>query len=387
MLHSTLDAAEAAEHGHGLGARVAQFIRARTRWLTIVALPTAIIAFYYFVIAAGQYESEAHFLVRSTQSQPSPSAGLGQALSLIGGASSAPADASSVSDYLSSHDAVDALRKGDDLVGMFRRPEADFIAKLYPATPTPERLLNYFRDHVDVKLDADSGITVIRARTFRPGDSYRLVDSMLALGEARVNILNKRAYESSIAVARRQLAEAEQAVAASQTAMTAFRQTKRNIDPVATGAAQIQVVSGLQAMLAQARAQQSAMASAIRADSPQSRAMDQRVRALEQQLAAEQGRLAGQGNAIATNVGDYQGLQLRQQFASKRYDDAAAALQRAREQANKQQLFIVRVVDPNMPVKALYPKGGKVVLTVFVGLALAYALGWLIIAGVREHAA
>lgn len=47
---------------------------------------------------------------------------------------------------------------------------------------------------------------------------------------------------------------------------------------------------------------------------------------------------------------------------------------------------MVRVVEPNLPVKALYPQRLKIVATVFFALALAYAIGWLILAGVREHA-
>lgn len=358
------------------------------KWLLIVVLPTLLLALYFWAFAANQYESEAHILVRTASGGQSAPAGLGQALSMFGGGGgAASSDASSISDYLSSHDAVDALRKHSDLVATFRRPEADLFSKLMPSDPTPERLLNYYRGQVTVKLDPDSGLTNIRVRTFRPQDSLRLINDLLRLGEDRVNVLNHRAYDSTLKLARMQLAEAETALAQSQAAMTNFRQGRRIIDPVAIGQAQIGVVSGIQTSLAQARAQRAAMAGTIAPSSPQARALDARIRALEGQLGAEQARLAGGGNAIASNVGDYQGLQLRQQFASKRYDDAAASLQRAREQAIRQQLFVVRVVEPNLPVKALYPKSLRVVGTVFVGLTLCYALGWLILAGVREHAA
>ena len=40
-----------------------------------------------------------------------------------------------------------------------------------------------------------------------------------------------------------------------------------------------------------------------------------------------------------------------------------------------------------MPQKALYPERGRILLTVLIALLLAYAIGWLIVAGVREHAA
>ena len=358
----------------------------RHKWIGIVILPTLLVAFYYLLIAAGQYESEAHFLVRTTESKSAVPSGLGQALSLVSGASNTTDDAASVSDYLSSHDAVDSLRAHAALVESYRRPEADMFSILRPADPSPERLLAYFRKHADIKLDDSTGITTIRVRSFRPQDSYRIVDSLLSLGEARVNALNQRAYDSTLGVARRQLADAEQALSQAQASVTSFRQGRHNIDPVATGEAQIGVVSALQTSLAQARAQLGAM-SGLSSSSPQVRAIQARVSALQAQVGAEQARLTGGSNAIAADVGNYQGLQLRQKFAEKRYADAAAAVQTAREQAAHQQLFIVRIVQPNMPVKALYPKGLKIVLTVFFTLVIVYSLGWLIAAGVREHAA
>ena len=37
-----------------------------------------------------------------------------------------------------------------------------------------------------------------------------------------------------------------------------------------------------------------------------------------------------------------------------------------------------------MPVKALYPKRGEFLLTLFLSLLVAYGIGWLIIAGVES---
>ena len=66
---------------------------------------------------------------------------------------------------------------------------------------------------------------------------------------------------------------------------------------------------------------------------------------------------------------------------------AARALQRARDRALCQQLNVVQVVDANLPVKSEYPRRFRILATVFVSLLPAYSIGWLIAAGVREHAA
>jgi capsular polysaccharide transport system permease protein len=373
----------------GVGEQIVAWLRGKRVFLLVVILPTLLVAIYYGFIASDQYESQADFIVRAAQDSPAPPTGLGQILSLAGGGGGgAQSEALSVSDYLSSHDAVAALRNSVQLVERFRRPEIDPISRLHSANPKAENLLKYYRKHVDIESDNDTGITTLRVRTFRPEDSYAIINALLAIGEQRVNALNVRLYQDTLAVAKRELDEAETAVTQSQSTMTGFRQTNEDIDPTGSGAAQIRLVSDLSASLSAARAQLAGMAGAIRPDSPQYIAQAARVRALEAQVAAQSGHLAsnGGGKTIATDLGAYEGLRLRQDFAAKRYAAAAAALEEARERAMKQQLFVVRVVEPNVPQKSTYPKRLTMIATVFFGLLFVYAIGWLIAAGVKEHA-
>lgn len=364
------------------------WLQRRRAFLLVVVLPTALVATYYYLIASNQYESEAHFLVRTAgQQQSTGGIGISQALSAATGISAAQGEAISVADYLSSHDVVGVLQKDNGLVARFTRPEADLISRLRSDHPTPERLLRYFQSHVIVKYNTETGITSLVVRTFRPADSLSLTEKLLELGEARVNTLNERSYRDSIAASLRQLSATEVALRAMQTRLTHFRQSRRDIDPQATGQAQLDVVTRLTSELSAARAQLAAMGRMIDPRSPQYRALSARVAALEAQVGSQSSRLTGNDNAIATDVGGYEDLQMQKGFLTKRYEAAAANLDKAREQAIRQQLYIVRVVEPNMPVKSLYPHRERVVGTVFAGLLLAYALGWLIIAGTREHAA
>lgn len=371
----------------GWGGRIATWVRDHTTWLMIVVAPTLLVAAYFGLVAANQYESEAHFMVRSISGPTTELSGVGQALSLVGAASPAATDAISVGDYLNSHDAVAALSRELPLTDMFRRPEADVFSRLWVSQPTPEKLVDFYQSKVDVKHQSESGLMVIKVKAFRPADSYAIINALLNLGERRVNELNRRAMQSSLASAQRNLVEAEAGVGRAQRATAAFRQGRRNIDPEATGQAQVGLVATLQGELAKARAQAGALAATLAPNSPQRVAADRRVAALSAQVAAQESRLTGGANNIAANIGGYEELRLRQDFAAKRYEAAAAAVEKAREQARQQQLFLVRVVEPNMPVKARYPKGAKTIATVFFGLLLAYGIGWLIAAGMREHAA
>ncbi|HJT52178.1 MAG TPA: hypothetical protein VJ734_09605 [Nitrosospira sp.] len=361
----------------------------RKRYLLLVVFaPTALLASYLYLIASDQYQSEAHFIVSSGRDNASiPPTGLGQMLGISAAFTGAQGQVFSVTDYLQSHDAVEALRKKADLVGMFRRPGIDFFNKLWVVNPTPEKLLRYYRGKVSVRYDRDSGITTLKVRAFRPDDSYKISENLLQLGEARVNEMNRRSYNDAVAMARGQFAQAEQGVADIQHRITAYRQIGHDIDPQGTGEAQTKLVIGLRGNLASAQTQLDSMGSAISHSSPQYVALSRHIEALRRELANQAGTLTGSGSTIAQNLGGYEDLKVRQDFAAKRYEAAAAALEKARMEAQKQQLYLVRVVNPNMPVKALFPEREKIVLTVFIGLLLAYSIGWLIAAGVREHAA
>lgn len=362
------------------------WFRKHRNWCLIVLLPTALVATYYYLIAADQYQSEAHFVVRTSDAPAAAPSGLSQALTMVGGTSS-ERDAMLIADYLESHDAVDALQSKVGLSQKFRRPEADVLSRLWFPNPTPEQLQKYFEGKVDVDVSSETGITTLKVRSFRPEDSYRIIQELLKLGEGRVNTLNQRNYANAITMAQRRVQEAETNLSQVQRQITQFRRSEQDFNPQVTGLSRTGMVSDLQGQLAVAKAQEASMAAAVSANSPQLVALRRRVAALSRQVAAEGAKLSqGPGN-VATGMGAYEGIKVRQEMAGKQLEIASAGLQRAQDDVRRQQLFVVPVVDPNMPVKALYPKRTKNVITALLALMLIYGIGWLITAGVKEHAA
>lgn len=388
-MHGVIQPVPALAEPPGRGAR----LRLATGWLVprrwflaLVVLPALLVTGYYYLIAADQYLSEAHFSVGAGGTTTASPGGFGELIGL-GAASQSQAAAMSVGEYLRSHDVLSELERKVDVAAMYRRPGIDLLSRLPDSSTSPEAQLKYFRRYVNVRYDRDTGLTELRVRAFRPDDAYRLGNALLELGERRVNQMNARSYADALRSARQQLGDAEQAVAAAGGRTTAFRQASGDINPASSGEAQLGVVSQLRANLSNARAQLASLAGVISPSSPQYVALSRQVRSLSGELAVQSSRLAGGGGAIASDLGSYEGLQIRQQFAAKRYEAAAAALEAARAEARRQQLYLVRVVDINRPVKSLYPQRGQIVLTVLIALLLVFSIGWLIAAGVREHAA
>lgn len=363
------------------------FLRRHWSLLVLVVAPTIIAAVYYLLIAANQYQSESVFVVRGIQGDGPRGGSLTELLGVAGVASPAQAENRSVGEYLLSHDALKALQaKGFDLPAMFRRPEADAVSRLWYAAPRAETLLEYYQGQVSLTYDPDDGMTRLRVRAFRPDDALALSTALLKLGEARINTFNARALDAVTTASRRDVATAEAELATIQRQLTVFRKGRRDIDPRANAAGTQELVGGLEAQLAQARAQYAAMRSVLSPASPQLVALAARIRGLQGQVGAQSGRLTGAGTAIAPRLADYEELLLRQSFAAKRYDAARTAEQMARNQAIKQQLFVVAIVDPNLPQKSLYPKRLTMIASIFAGLLVAWGIGWLLVAGIREHA-
>lgn len=353
----------------------------------LVILPTLLVASYYYLIAADQYESEAHFIVSSSSSDGLSTGGLGSLFGIATGGSS-QGQISAVTDYLESHAAVEALGKQLDLVAIFRRPEADALSRLSKPSPSPEDVLKYFKSMVKVHYDRDDGITTLTVHAFRPRDAQAIANRLLLLGEAQVNRMNQRRYQDAVAAAQKQVALAEDRVAKIQAQMTSYRQDMRDINPKVTGEAQIALVSSLKKQLVAAQASLVSMSGVISPASPLYIATKRQIGALQGQITAQSGELTGRSSStVASNLGGYEDLSVQQEFAAKNYEAAAAGLVKAQEEATRQQLYVDRVVDANLPVESLFPQRGRIVLITFIALCISYGIGWLILAGVREHAA
>lgn len=353
-------------------------------FLVIVVLPTLLASLYYGLIASNQYESSADFVVRRAEAG-SGAPDYGQILGFSIGSSAALPDAYVVEQYLLSHDAVQELRAHHDLVGVFRRPGVDWWSGLKYANPTPEKLLSFYRDHVSVEQDATSGITHLRVHTFRPDDSLAIATNLLRMGEAQVNAINQRTYDDQMKSAEREVDKISGQLSDVEARLTAFRKLHEDIDPEGTGRAQVTLVSQLTANLVTARAKLRTMQGVVSPSSPQYIAMARQVRALEAQVGQQSAKIATSSGSVASRLSDYEQLVIKREQIAKSYAAAAAQYEQAQADSKRKRLYLVHVVNPNLPVKSEFPKRFAGVLTIFAALFFAYAIGWLLWAGVKEH--
>lgn len=369
----------------GLGARLRRVLYAARAFLVLVIVPTLLVAIYYGLIASDQYESSADFVVRHAESAKA-GPDVGQLLGFTLGAGAAEGDASAVQTYLLSHDAVARLRAENNLVTMFARSDIDPLSRLWFANPSPEWLQRYYRNQVSIRADDETGIMHMTVHTFRPEDSRSVAEKLLMLGEAQVNAINQRTYNDQVANAQREFDEASRQLAAIEAQLTAYRQRHADVDPADTGKAQTTLVATLTQSLVAARARLKAMEGAVSPASPQYQAMQRQVQTLQAQIDAQSAKVVGGDHSVADRLGDYESLVIKRQEVAQVYAVAAGQLKTAQAEAQRKQLYLIRVVEPNLPVRSEFPQRGQTVLTAFGALVMFYAIGWLLWAGVKEHA-
>jgi capsular polysaccharide transport system permease protein len=372
-----------AQYPDTLGRRLRDLVE-RYTFSFVVLLPTLLVAIYFFAYASPQYVSEARFVVKT---QASAAGTL--AMDLMGSAKGVGASENehAISAHLRSNDALRSLRPRMNLVETFRPPHADLYSRLWWSNPSAERLLDHFRQQVVIVPDAYTGIVAMAVRTYTPQESLALARNLLEIGEEWVTRINQRILDETLRASREVVERAEARLAAATVAITEFRQRELALNPTRSAELAVGTIGGLDTEATRLRSELQQLQAFSRPNTRQIQNLRERIAAIERQAQEERARLSNADRGVTQQVAGFERLQLELDFAGRGLAAAVGGFETATANAQRQQIFLQRVVEPNLAERSLYPKPMIFTLYVFGGLALIYGLAWLVIAGVREHAA
>jgi capsular polysaccharide transport system permease protein len=114
--------------------------------------------------------------------------------------------------------------------------------------------------------------------------------------------------------------------------------------------------------------------------------LQQRADAIEHQIDVERGRVGSSSDGLAEKIATYERLMLEREFSIRTLAQAVTALETARIEARRQQIYLERVVEPGRPDEATMPRRWETALTIFGFNVIGGVVLWLIGAGLREHA-
>lgn len=366
--------------------KLADAARRNPWFLAGVVLPVLLSAIYYFGIASPQYVSESRFVIKSPNqrgSQVSSFANLIQTTGLSAGQE----QANQVMDYVRSRSALEVLVRELSVRDLYGDPGIDVLSRFprFWEARSFEDLYDYYRGKVEISRDVDTGMVVLRSIAFRPKDAAIINETLLRQSETLVNELNENARTNAIEEATSRVVEAEQRVAAARQAIAAYRNRTAVVDPLqeATGVAEIanRLISERAALEAQLTTLRS-----VTPEHPAIPALREQIASLTREIDRQTARVVGGSNTISGKLPSYDALVLEQELASELLILAQTTLEGARTEALKQQFYLERVVNPNVPDEPAYPRALRVVLTV-LGFALClYFVVWMFVVGILEHA-
>jgi capsular polysaccharide transport system permease protein len=96
-------------------------------------------------------------------------------------------------------------------------------------------------------------------------------------------------------------------------------------------------------------------------------------------------KVMGAGGSLTSHASEYERLALERTFADKQLASALASLELARNEAQKKQLYLERIVQPNLPDHAVEPRRVRAVIVTIALALVAWGILALLIASIREH--
>lgn len=362
----------------GHGGKTKPFLTPR-QWLMVlvVLLPTILSAIYYTVIASDLFVSETRFAVRTLGGVDKKDGGGFVMQSIV-------SDTLGVTDYLRSLDAMHAIDTKHNLRKTYQDPVADFLSRL-PKNPTQEQLLDYYRNRLEITVDSLSGIITLKVQAFRPEAAREIATTMVELSEQLVNEFSKRVTADYSELANAEIRIAEKQLEEARLNLMRYREEQKTLDTTESSKSVMEIISRMKADLAKVEADMRANAVFLKADNPRMFALRTQAAALRDQIDRESTRIGSDQDRLAVVVGEFERLQIAREFAEKRYGLALESAETARAEATRQHSYLVSIVRPQIAEQALYPRRLLIVATVLVASLMIFAIGSLIVVGIRDH--
>jgi len=359
-----------------------------------VLVPAFAATIYFAIIASGQLAAEARFAVRQIDFDSSDTTASASNTSIdsngtgVNFSFTAPGqNAYIVTSYIRSRAIVDDLSKKLNLREIFRRPEADFWARL-KRNASIDDLTDYWQSMVTTYIDAPSGIVTLKVRAFRADDAVMLAKAVLDLSETLVNDISDRARRDAMQMSEQEVRRTYEMTLAALGDLRQFRDSAGIIDPVQAGT---QIGKLLLPLLTEKIRLENDLFVASRDlddTAPTIKVLKTQLDTTEQQIADLRGKLTntnGNSKTLAASLAKFEELDLQRQFAEKLYTLAQADLDRARLRAARQTVYLTVFVPPSLPEESRYPRRVAFPILIFIGLTIVWSIGAMIFASVEDH--
>jgi capsular polysaccharide transport system permease protein len=361
------------------------WLRRNLMLVIFVIAPNCATIVYYGLIASKVYVSESRFLVRSPQ-HSIPTSGIVGELLQGTGISHSQDDTYAVRDFILSRDALKELQATIDVRRIYARSEADIIDR-FPGLDWDssfEELYKYYEKRLTVEYDPVTSITTLTVRAFAAEDAQKINSQLLDMSERLVNTLNDRSRQDMVRFADNEVRIASDNAKEASVALLSYRSAQSVFEPDKQAAIQLENVAKIQMDLVSTEADL-AQIKRLSPDNPQIGALTSRAETLRETIAAEANKVTNARSSFSARAPNFERLALEVEFADKRLGLALAELESAKADAQQQQLYLERLVQPSLPDKAMEPKRLRSIFAILLMSIVVWGVASIVRASVREH--
>ncbi|WP_242626588.1 capsule biosynthesis protein [Paracoccus sediminis] len=356
------------------------------RLLALVILPTVLAGWYYFRVATPLYATVSQFRIQSAEGQGGAGAeGLGGLLS--GSQLATNTDSVAVQSYLTSRDAMLRLDADKGFKAAFQNPGIDPVKRLAPDA-TNEAAFELYMDSVKIGYDPTEGMIDMEVIAPDPQQSHDFSVALIDYAEEQVDQMTSRLRDDQMEGAIAIYQDAESKVLAAQRRVQELQQTLGVLDPVAEGTVVMNQIAALETQLATKRLELGQVLSNSRPLQSRVGALRGDIARLEEMIGQTRLQLTqggGDRNSLALISGELRiaesDLLTRQELLAT----AAAQMEGARIEANKQVRYLSLSVAPVPPDEATYPRAFQNTLVAFLIFSGIYLMLSLTASILREQ--
>lgn len=330
----------------------------------------AITAVYNFLIATPRYASQFSYVIRSA----SPSRERFNFMNFSASGESSD-NSEAIVAFIKSRDMVALLNRDRFLSRVFGAPGIDPFSS-FPsllAGEGEEQLFRHYLHFVDADFDEKSDITYIEVQAFSAKQAQTLAERIRQASEDKVNGLNVRARAGLSRSAELEVDSARAELSDVLRQLQNARNRNQVLDPKLQSGAAVRVASASAEELAAIDVE---IAQTMRTapGNPGLALLKARRNALRDELDRQFGAMAGSTGSLADRIRGSEELAVARDAAEKRLLGASLALASARNDADRNRLYLEWISRPSRPDEPLYPRKGRNLL---IAALLSAALLWI----------
>lgn len=355
-------------------------------FLAFVLAPTLILFLYVALWQSNVYVAETRLTVRGAQEQRTFASDSTSARMSASAPKPTIQDSYIVLNYIRSSAILQDLGGRSYLQARYGGGDIDYFSRL-KSDPQLEDMLKYWLRRVSASVDILSGVLTVKVEAFERKDATQIAQDIIRLGEALVNDITLRTRKDAVERNEREVSLAADKLAGARDKVTTFREQNTLIDPGARAQSLAELIGKLTLDKIGIENSLSTLKGVVDDDSPTQRVQRSKLAAIDKQISDLRKSLTDPNDqtAVSAQIGSYERLKLEEQFAQTMYTIAQNSYQRARQELEKQQVYLVVVVPPALPEQATYPKLMASTLLTFASLFVLWSIGTLVVTSINDH--